>query len=148
MSKRHRRTVSHRSQQAIREIVGRSAVNTNFMPMVLGLYGNTVDTTLPDYAFWDGIRYGTNPDYQLGALFAEPMCNTLSAWTFGEKLSASVRGDPNDANVQYTNALLDQFLMDNFATLIATDETSLGLGEDYLAVNADGSLVPGSELVP
>ena len=142
MSKSHRRTISHRSKQRVREIVGRSAINTTLAPTTLGLYGSSVDTTTPDYAFWDGLRFGTKPDYDLGGLFAEPMCNILSAWTFGEKLNASVVGNPNDANVQYTNALLDQFLMDNFATLIATDETSLGLGEDYLAVNADGTITP------
>lgn len=142
MSKRHRRSASHRSKQLVREIVGRSAVNPNIAPAALGLYGSTVDTTTPDYAFWDGIRYGTKPDYMLGALFAEPMCNILSSWTFGEKLTASVEGDPSDPNVEYTNGLLNKFLTDNFTTLISTDETSLGLGEDYLAVNADGSLTP------
>ncbi|MBX3081704.1 MAG: hypothetical protein KF716_08710 [Anaerolineae bacterium] len=139
MSK-HRRSVSHRSKRHVQEIIGRSAIN--IAPAALGLYGSTVDTTSPDFAFWDGVAKGTNPDYMLGALFAEPMCNILSSWTFGDKLTASVEGDPNDPNVQYTNAQLDKFLTDNFSTLIATDESSLGLGDDYLVVNADGSLTP------
>lgn len=112
----------------------------------------TVDDTIPDYEFWDRLRRGKAKGYTLGALFARRIENILSSWVFGRGVAVNLAesGPPDDENDprNYTDGLLTDFLNDHMPDIMDTYREALGLGDQYVVVNADGTLsIPSPDTV-
>lgn len=127
----------------------------------------TVDETIPDYEFYDRLRRGAAKGYSLGGLFAPRIERVLASWVLGGGLKVTVDGDPADERVTHTNARLAEFvsgLLDagqdadddgdpdrddrSASLLLSVYMDALGLGDQWVIVNPDGSLsVPSPDTV-
>lgn len=112
----------------------------------------SLDATVPDYAFYDLLRRGKQPGYKLGALFAKRIEHVLSGWTLGRGVDITLMmpGDPkNEADPRnYTDGKLSDFINAHHSLLMTIEEDKIGLGDQYIVVNADGSLsVPSPDTV-
>ncbi len=128
------------------------------------------DETRPDYEGWDKLRRCKAGGYSLGALFAQRIERVFAAWVFGSGLQVTLLEDaeaPYDQDARdYTNARLAEFvssLLDagasdseelsdrddqNGALLPRLYRDARGLGDQWIIVNADGSLsVPSPDTV-
>lgn len=171
----NRRTTTHhrrpqRTPQRVREIIGRAVLGSAQLSLYQSRGVVSVDETIPDYAFYDKLRRGKQPGYKLGALFAKRIERVLAAWVFGEGIEITINKDiaadyPKEG-VEYTNAQIKNFVdglldsgQDNEgdnpdfddqtgALLLTIFEDAVGLGDQYIIVNADGSLsVPSPDTV-
>jgi hypothetical protein len=72
----------------------------------------SVDTTQPDYSFWDLFRRGMAEGYKLAGQFAQPIAEIIASWVLGKGVQAQLADtkdlDPaNEADPRvYTNSLL------------------------------------------
>lgn len=129
----------------------------------------TVDETTPDYAFWDSFRRGKAKGYSLGSLFARRIERIFARWVFGSGFEVTLAQDAEmpyaEEAESYTNQRLATFMdgllnaggnngeigdRDDGATslLMQLYEDHLGLGDQFVIVNADGSLsVPSPDTV-
>ncbi len=112
----------------------------------------SIDETVPDYEFWDKLRRGKLDGYKLGALFAKRVEVIFAAWVLGRGVTVSLAesGNPDaeDDPRNYTDGELARFLESNKAVLLALYRDHMGLGDQYVIVNADGSLsVPSPDTV-
>ncbi len=48
------------------------------------------DTTWPDFVFWDALRRGKAPGYEIGGLFATPIAQTVASYVVNDGMSASL----------------------------------------------------------
>lgn len=124
---------------------------------------HTVDTTVPTYDFWDKLRRGKASGYTLGGLFAARIERIFAAWVLGGGFEVTLaKGE--DA---YTNAALADFVAQLLdagtddeedeapdreeaagSLLLSLYRDALGLGDQFVIVNADGSLsVPSPDTV-
>lgn len=157
--------------QPVAEIIGRSAPPYMQSALYQSRYAiTTVDATVPDYAFYDLLRRGKQPGYRLGALFARRVERLFSAWVFGEGVNVMLNKDIAEtydaAAVEYTNQQLANFVgglldagQDNDgddpdrddqdgSLLLNIFEDAMGLGDQYIFVNVDGSLsIPSPDTV-
>jgi hypothetical protein len=115
-----------------REMIGRvsSPYTANFV-----YSPQTVDLSRTDYAFWDQLRYGKKSDYSIGGLFAKPIGRILSTWTLGKGVDVDVAESPA------TEAALNKFLADYLVDILKTTEDHFSLGDAYIIVNPDLSLI-------
>lgn len=161
------------STQPVRELIGRTA----YPYAQTSVYRNrvaplTVDQTIPDYEFWDRLRRGKASGYTLGGLFCPRIEHIFATWVFGAGVEITIKEvDPltgisieNEAN-QYTNTAINDFVLslldagqdnqdedsDNdvqSALMIGIYEDALGLGDQYVIVNVDGTLsIPSPDTV-
>jgi hypothetical protein len=171
-ARRHRHTKQPQATQPVAEMIGRVAAPY----LQSSLYRNrsasitTVDATVPDYAYWDTLRRCKLPGYRLGGLFAKRIEQVLSSWIFGEGVNVTLNKDIaaqySEAAVMYTNEQLANFIgglldsgQDNEgddpdlddvcgAALTNIYKAAVGLGDQYVIVNADGSLsIPSPDTV-
>lgn len=139
--------------QLVSEIIGRAV----YGPAQASLYRSrtaitTVDATVPDYAFYDQLRRGKQPGYKLGALFAKRIERIFTHWIFGRGVTVALAepGNEDDENNPrtITDGLLSDFMQVQHGLLMTVKEDALGLGDQYIFVNADGSLsVPSPDTV-
>ncbi len=127
----------------VKEIIGRVA---SVLTSNLGLWGGarvSVDRTRPDYAWWDRFRRGEKAGFELAGLLAKPATEIVASWMLGEGVSAALtEGD------EYTDDLLRRFLNRVRGLLMGVTVDLLGLGDQYVIVNPDGSLsVPSPDMV-
>lgn len=112
----------------------------------------SLDATIPDYAFYDLLRRGKQPGYKLGALFAKRIEHIFSGWTLGRGVDITLTeaGDadnPDDPR-NYTDGKLSDFLNANHSLFMTVEEDKIGLGDQYIVINADGTLsVPSPDTV-
>lgn len=125
-----------------------------------------IDETIPDYEFYDKLRHGKQPRYRLGGLFARRIESVFSSWVLGRGLDVMLKeAAPTDAGeenpIAYTNGRLSDFIESLFIAQDDggdTEETSsiisqvykdhMGLGDQWVGVNIDGSLsVPSPDMV-
>jgi hypothetical protein len=165
---KHRRQRAPRTQQTVKEIIGRNTYG--YAQTKIYTSRLSVDATVPDYAFYYLLRRGKQPGYKLGALFAPRIERVLAAWIFGEgvdvTLNKEVAAEYDEEAVQYTNTQLKSFvdgLLDsgqddegedpdvddqNGALLLSVFRDAVGLGDQYIIVNANGTLsVPSPDTV-
>lgn len=113
----------------------------------------TVDYTRADYIFWDKLRWGLAKGYSLGSLFARRVESIFASWVFGGGLVVRTR-----SYHQYTDEVLEKFISSILDTgesegqtdslLMTLYEDALGLGDQWVIVNADGTLsVPSPDTV-
>ena len=112
----------------------------------------TIDQTIPDYEFWDKLRRGKAKGYTLGGLFAQRIEQIFGSWVMGRGVEITLEesGDPDNEGDprNYTDNTIAKFLGDNQALLMDAYKDALGLGDQYIIVNADGTLsVPSPDTV-
>lgn len=130
----------------------------------------TIDQTVPDYAYWDQLRRCKLPGYKLGGLFAKRIERVLASWIFGEGINVTLNKVVAEqypaAAVEYTNQQLANFiggLLDSGqdsgegdpdrddaggAALLNIFKDATGLGDQYPIINPDGSLsIPSPDTV-
>lgn len=134
--------IAQARQDVIHEIVGRYTLAGD-----VSIYKSrsriiNVDRTRPDYAYWDLLRRGKVPFYELGALFAPRIEQIFASWTLGRGLSVALtdKDDNPDSPIAYTNAQLAHFINAHLVDLLEMDKDRQGLGDQYAIVNPDGSL--------
>lgn len=134
---------------AIHEMIGRQA-----KPVIQSRVINSFDTTASNYAFWDKFRRAEAVGYQMAGAFARPIVKALSSWVMGVDsvriLLAAQAGDddPLKDRIDYTNVLLSDFINQVEADLLRLHEDMYALGDQYLVINADGSIsIPSPETV-
>jgi len=130
----------------IQEIIGRH-VSPIISKMLFMFTPNVTDYTRPDYSFWDLLRRGKKSGYFLSSLYLKRIERIFSAWVFGSGFEITTGND-------YTDGELSKFLRDistsdlNSALLVTVFEDSLGLGDQFVIINADLSLsVPSPNTV-
>jgi hypothetical protein len=148
-------------QGIVKEIIGRSTAGEVDLWSIRNVIApKTIDETRPDYEFWDKFRRGKALGYKLGALFAKPIIDILSSWEMGQGFVAKLEQDKTedttdesvdvgetddvtnnaDANMEYTNAELADFLNQNHALMVDVEKDKLGLGDQFVIVNPDSTL--------
>lgn len=151
----------------VSELVGRYVLNGAQTTLYKQrMVAKTLDETRPDYAFYDALRRCKAAGYRLGGLFCRRIENVFAAWVFGGGLEvklAESQDIPDDAR-EYTNARLAELVKALLDSGSADDESdrdeqstsflqqvyadTLGLGDQYIIVNPDGSLsVPSPDTV-
>jgi hypothetical protein len=135
----------------IREMIGRTAFGKASL-FKSRLAVTTVDSTRPDYEFWDKLRRGKAKGYTISGLFARRIAHILATWTFGRGVTVALKepGNPDEANDPrtYTDAQLAEFIEENAEIVIDADEDAHALGDAYLIVNPDGTIsVPSPDTV-
>ena len=125
--------------QPVTEIINRVVTTT---PYWKAKASKAFDATQSDYEFWDELRRGKADGFAFGALFAMPLTQIIASFVFGSGVSAqlsdSVEG--NASNVEYTNDLLSRFMSRYHQMLLMMAIDLYGLGDQYVAINPDGSL--------
>lgn len=147
------------SQETVSELIGRVAMpdagQANLYLSRMRAY-TTVDQTIPDYEFYDRLRRCKAKGYNLGGLFAKRIERVIASWTLGGGVTVDLV-DTDD----YTNTALAEFItglldagQDNSeedqpltddddrtsSLLMSVYKDALGLGDQYIIVNADASL--------
>ena len=153
------------SMQPVREIIGRYVIGDAQTYLYRSRSAvKTIDETIPDYEFYDRLRRGQAKGYTLGGLFAKRIERIMAAWVLGGGLEVKLAELENE----YTNQALTDFITslldagqdsDNDEDVLDRDDRqasllmcvfrdALGLGDQYIIVNADGSLsVPSPDTV-
>ena len=156
------------STQRISELIGRYVVATAQTTLYkFRSYAKTVDATIPDYEFYDKLRRGKATGYTLSGLFCPSIESKFSTWVFGGGVVITARDDGYvEETLDYTNTKLARFVgglldagMDDDAGRVDYDDEggalamtvyqdTLGLGDQYIVVNTDGTLsVPSPDTV-
>ncbi len=112
----------------------------------------TIDETVPDYEFWDRLRRGKASGYSLGGLFSSRIEKIFASWVLGDgvtvALAESGDQDTRDDPRVYTDAQIAAFVQYNMPELVRAYHDHLGLGDQYIIVNADGTLsIPSPDTV-
>ena len=123
----------------------------------------TADETIPDYEFYDRLRRGKAKGYTLGGLFAKRIERVIASWVLGGGVVVELADDDGLGEEErlYTNGLLHEFaesLLDagadysdpdqpstdaddrNCSRLMSAYKDALGLGDQYIILNADASI--------
>lgn len=153
---RHRRRAQIAAQvqqdQPVAEMIGRYTLGQVQQVWRSSRYVKTVDETTPDYEFWDRLRRCRATGYTLGGLFAKRIERIFAGWIMGQDLIVALAesGNPDAADDprNYTDGRLSDFIADNYTLLMDAERDKFGLGDQYIIVNADGSLsVPSPDTV-
>ena len=153
----------------VSEMIGRYVVATAQATLYkFRSYAKTVDATVPDYEFYDKLRRGKATGYTLGGLFCRAIENKFSTWVLGGGLTVALRDDEaySEDALEHTNTRLAEFVgglldagMDDDterpdyddesgALAMTVYQDALGLGDQYIIVNTDGTLsVPSPDTV-
>lgn len=137
----------------VKELIGRYVVGDAQMTLFRSRsYVKSYDETIPNYQFWDSLRRGKAKGYSLGGLFAKRIERIFAGWVIGQDLAITLAesGDPDSETDtrNYTDGRLADFVNDNYTLLLDVKKDVLGLGDQYVVVNIDGTLsVPSPETV-
>lgn len=143
----------HRHNAPVAEMIGRVAPPYMQVTMSRSRWATTtIDGTIPDYEFYDKLRRGKQPGYRLGALFAKRIEHIFAVWVLGRGVAVTLAesGDPDSETDprNYTDGKLADFLEKEQAQLMVIKEDVLGLGDQYIFVNPDGTLsIPSPDTV-
>lgn len=122
----------------VKEIIGRVATAAP-----LWRHGRMldIDKTQPHYEFWDELRRGKAEGFKFGGLFAMPLTQIIASFVFGSGVTAALADsiEASEDQIEHTNELLARFLARNHRMLLGLATDVYGLGDQYVAVNADGS---------
>ena len=160
---------AHDDLAPISELIGRGVAGDNQINLIRSRAAvTTVDRTVPDYEFYDRLRRGKARGYSLGGLFCKRIEQIFAAWVLGSGFTVALAEDEaiTEERADYTNQALVRFV----STILDGNEDSddaepdhddqensllltiyrdvLGLGDQYIIVNGDGSLsVPSPDTV-
>lgn len=153
----------------VSELIGRYVVATAQATLYkFRSYSKTVDATVPDYEFYDKLRRGKATGYTLGGLFCKAIENKFSTWVFSGGLTIMLRDEDEYGEdvLEHTNTRLSEFVgglldagMDDDterpdyddesgALAMTVYQDAMGLGDQYIVVNTDGTLsIPSPDTV-
>ncbi len=130
----------------VQEIIGRGGTYIGSISQFWkSIFSNTlsIDQTRPDYAWWDKFRRGKQKGFFFSGLFAKAITVILTSWVMGDAIEASLA----EAD-EYTDDLLKRFMKRIHGKLVQMVNDLYGLGDQYVIVNADGSLsIPSPDMV-
>ena len=136
-------SVGTKAKKWIRQIIGRTP-QFEFEIMRTGSRPYTLDWTRMDYNFYDLLRHGKAVGYSLGSLFAKRIESIFASWIFGSGVVVKTERahDYTDKKLaEFITRILDDGLMQVY-------EDSMGLGDQWIIVNADGTLsIPSPDTV-
>lgn len=156
-----RQRLTRNAPVPVREMIGRVSHTYQSARRWLGAVFS-VDKTVPDYEWWDKFRHGKQRGYEFSGLYAKRILNAIASYELGSGLSMTLdvnddeldapTVDPDDPEEEtpraYTDRLLDRFWKRTLPVLIRAEEDRMGLGDQYLIVNVDGTIsVPSPETV-
>lgn len=158
-----------RPSGVVKELIGRWVLgDTQYNLFRSRAYVKTVDETIPNYEFWDKLRRGKAKGYSLGGLFARRVEWILATWVLGAGIEVTLKDKELGEQADYTNGKLADFTTSLLDAGLELDEEelapdrdarqnsllmtvfcdTLGLGDQWIIVNADGSLsVPSPDTV-
>lgn len=129
----------------IQEMTGRggypTAVSYNRWSSLI----RTVDFTQVNYEFWNKLPRGKASGYEIGGLFAQPICKILTSAVFGEGVQFTVKSDtPRDPDNPHPleAAINNEFVPQNRKLLADMFYAELTEGDSYAVVNPDTSITP------
>jgi hypothetical protein len=140
----------HNGLAPISELIGRGIAGDNQINLIRSRAAvTTVDRTVPDYEFYDRLRRGKAKGYSLGGLFCKRIEQIFAAWVLGDMpVIGLTDADEEDEARIYTNTRLAAFAQDNHSQFMTVMRDMLGLGDQYIIVNGDGTLsVPSPDTV-
>ena len=126
--------------KALKEIIGRSG--PDFVRPQLAL--SSADDHRSDYAYWDELRWGNLPGFQLSGLYASRINRIFASWVMGDGFTVSLA----DVEDEYTDNLLARWSGRVSSMLLSSCENLYALGDQFIFVNPDRSLsIPSPETV-
>lgn len=147
--------VQAETRKVASELIGRTAFDT-YSKLYRLRAVETVDRTQPDYEFYDRLRRCVAKGYTLGGLFAKRIERVIASWVLGGGVTVELTETDdytNAAIAEFISGLLDagQDSSDEDAPLTDDDDRTnsllisaykdaLGLGDQYIIVNADATL--------
>lgn len=152
----------------VREMIGRYVMGDTQVSLYRSRAAvKTVDETIPDYQFYDQLRRGAAHGYTLSGLFCKRIERVFADWVIGNGFSVSLKDEELDETRRdYTNGELSDFVtgllepsefedekepdfdVSSESFLQSVFRDALGLGDQYVFVNNDGTLsVPSPETV-
>lgn len=156
----------------VTEMIGRTALPEGQISLFRSRSRpQSIDYTVADYEFYDRLRRGKASGYRLGGLFAKRLERIIAAWVLGDGITVELHesdAEPIDEERRaYTNAMLGEFVQSLLDAGVDDDDDpdpdlderstsqlqsayrdSMGLGDTYIVINADGSLsVPSPDIV-
>jgi len=135
------------------ELIGRAVIGSAQTTLYKSRsYTKTYDETRPDYEFWDSLRRCKAKGYTLSGLYCKRIEAIFATWTLGQGVEVALAesGDPDSETDprNYTDQAIADFLEDNADTLLDVFRDKLGLGDQYIIVNPDGTLsIPSPDTV-
>ncbi len=130
-------------KQRIRQIIGRTP-QFEYEVMRTQSRPYTLDWSRMDYNFYDLLRHGKAKGYTLGSLFAARIESIFASWIFGSGVvvkTVKAHEYTDKKLVDFITHILDDGLMQVY-------EDSMGLGDQWVIINADGTLsVPSPDTV-
>lgn len=140
-------------QQPVSELIGRYVTGDAQMTLFRSRsWVKTVDETIPDYEFYDRLRRCKAKGYTLGGLFAKRIERVIASWVLGGGVTVELTETDDYTNGQlaeFVQSLLDAGIDQDEATddddrnsslLTGVYKDALGLGDQYVILNADASL--------
>lgn len=125
----------------IAHIIGRTI--SRFKVQVVPQVRPSFDYTLPDFEWWDQFRNALLTGYQYSAMLADTITEILAAHIVGKGVNATVSPVEDKRflkKAEHTNRVLQKFMALLRVDLIQLIRDLWILGEQYVVVNADGSL--------
>lgn len=106
-------------------------------------FRKTVDETVPDYEFWDKLRRGKQPGFELSGLLLRPAAEITSSWILGDDVKVHFEGED-----EYTTDITSRFMRRIQSEFTQLTVDWLSLGDQYIIVNSDGSIsIPSPDTV-
>lgn len=158
-----------RPSGVVKELIGRWVLgDTQYNLFRSRAYVKTTDETIPNYEFYDNLRRGKAKGYSLGGLFARRVEWILATWVLGAGIEVTLKDKELGESADYTNGKLSDFTTSLLDAGLEMDEEelhpdrddrqnsmlmtvfcdTLGLGDQWVIINADGSLsVPSPDTV-
>lgn len=136
------------SREVISELIGRvHSEETTLWRNLSNVV--TIDNYRTDYRWWDEFRNSKIPEYDIAALFAQPINETVAFYALGTDPIYSLLEDEDVADEQryYTNQKLKKWVKGHLKQLQMMVSDRNALGDQYVFVNPDASLTipsPGS----
>lgn len=130
-------------REPVREIIGRVARQVQIWRGTV-----SIDKTVTDYLFWDKFRRGMLDGARLAGLFAKPASEIKADWVIGDGFQVQLATEDESEAVTYTNGMIKRFVERVKATMLTMVTDYYGLGNQFVIVNADGSLsIPSPDTV-
>jgi hypothetical protein len=113
-------------------------------PLWSVIFRQNVDKTVPDYEFWDKFRHGLQTGYERIGANADGLIETVVAHVVadGFKFALDTVDDKRMLQkAEHTNSVLSRFGETYKSEIIKLLEDECALGDQYVIISPDGSLV-------
>lgn len=121
-------------ESTVAEIIGHNRFSVITNAFARFNRGPTLDWNRSDYRFWDRLRHAKEPGYELSALFLKPLHSKKAGWVLGQAPTWKFESDK-------LGELVGKWWTANQAEIVRASEESAALGDCYLAINPDRSLL-------